>query len=312
VRCSSSRGLALGLLAALVACGPLPRPFAGHPGATARLLARPPPARLDVPPPTGALLGDAAAATYQTAVASALQAEEVPAVADIARVGDWRLVATAERRGDKVVPLFTVADPDGTARGTAEGAPIDAAAWSAGQAETLRKAAAAGAPAIASLLTRIEAARRMSDPNSLVNRPARVYVADVTGAPGDGDRQLARDLRQQMPTMGEVALDTATDADFTVRGEVRTTPGPSGAERVEIQWIVSDAQGREAGRIVQLNDVATGSLDHYWGDTAVAVAQEAASGVRDVIQNQLGARAAAKPAATPPGAPDKPAAGSGS
>ncbi|MDQ2803970.1 MAG: hypothetical protein M3Y41_15335, partial [Pseudomonadota bacterium] len=56
----------------------------------------------------------------------------------------------------------------------------------------------------------------------------------------------------------------------------------------EIQWAVRNPHGDERGRVVQLNVVPAGTLDHYWGDVAVAVAQEAAGGVRDVILRQSG------------------------
>jgi len=93
--------------------------------------------------------------------------------------------------------------------------------------------------------------------------------------------------------------DSAADADFTVQGDVKAVPGAGGSERIEIRWIVSDMHGRELGQVVQLNEVAQGSLDRYWGDVALAVAQEAAGGIRDVIVNQLGTKPnpAAKPAA---------------
>lgn len=285
----------------LAGCGDLPRPFAGHPGLIAERLAQPPPARLDVPLPTNALLTDAADAAYQAAMVAALQDQELPAVADVARSGDWQLVASADVRGDKVVPVFTVQDPAGAAKGSIEAAPVDAALWAGGTTTALQSAAASSAPAIAALLTRIEAARRQSDPNSLLNRPARVLVPDVTGAPGDGNRQLARNLRQQLPSFGEQVIAAPPGADFTVQGQVTTGTGSGGSERVEIQWIISDSQGREAGRIVQLNEVTPGSLDRYWGDVAMVVAQEAAGGVRDVINNQLDLKAAApaKPASDP-------------
>ncbi len=298
--CSSRLAFAFAL-ALLAGCGSLPQPFAGNPGATARRLAQPPPARLAVPAPTNALLTDAASVAYQKAVVAALQTEEVPAVADIARVGDWRLTATAEVRGDKVVPIFTVEDPDGVAKGSTEAAAMDAAAWAQASPPVLEQVAVASAPAIAALLTRIEASRRMSDPNSLVNRPVRIYVPDVVGAPGDGNRQLARQLRLQMPQTGEIVQDSANGADFTVRGDVKTATGAGGSERIEIRWIISDSQGREAGQIVQLNEVPPGSLDRYWGDAALSVAQQAAGGVRDVIQNQLGTRAKPAAAAAEPG-----------
>ena len=52
----------LAVLALLAGCGDLPRPFAGNPGAMARRLSQPPPARLAVPVPTDALLAEAASA----------------------------------------------------------------------------------------------------------------------------------------------------------------------------------------------------------------------------------------------------------
>ena len=43
---------------------------------------------------------------------------------------------------------------------------------------------------------------------------------------------------------------------------------------------------------MQLNEVPPGTLDRYWGDVAVVVADEAAGGVRDVVQNVSGTRTA--------------------
>ena len=40
-----------------------------------------------------------------------------------------------------------------------------------------------------------------------------------------------------------------------------------------------------------MNEVPAGTLSHYWGDVAVAVVQEAAGGIRDVLLNQTGALA---------------------
>ncbi len=42
------------------------------------------------------------------------------------------------------------------------------------------------------------------------------------------------------------------------------------------------------GKVVQLNNIPAGSLDHYWADVAVVVATEAAGGVNDVIARQSG------------------------
>jgi hypothetical protein len=234
------------------------------------------------------LLSNAGSAALASAVADALVDQEVPAVANQAHDGDWRLVVTANLNGSAVVPRYAVVDPTGKSAGTAEGAPVPAKDWAMAAAPTLQVAAATAAPSIASLLTRIDAAQRHSDPNSLLNRPARVVVKDVSGAPGDGNQSLARQMRTALPGVGEVVQDTEEGSDFIVQGQVHTAPGASGKTRVEIQWVVTDPKGKERGRIVQLNEVPRGTLDKYWGDVAVVVAQEAAGGVRDVILNQSG------------------------
>jgi hypothetical protein len=278
------------MVVVLAGCGDLSRPFAGNPGATARRLAQPPPARLAVPVPTVALLPDEAGADLANALATALQGREVPAVAGPPHPGDWRLVTSAELRGTEVVPTFTVQNPAGEDQGATQGAAVASVAWAEGAPQTLRGVAESVAPDIASLLTRIEAARRQSDPNSLLNRPARVFFKGVHGAPGDGDAALARQLRTQLPGLGPVVQDTDAGADYVLEGRVTTQPLPGNMTQVEIEWQVDDAAGHECGRVAQLNEVPAGSLDHYWGDVAVAVVQEAAGGIRDVLLNQSGAR----------------------
>ncbi len=285
--------LCLAALLSLAACGDLPQPFLGHPGAAAERLAQPPPSRLAILPPTESLLPAAGAATWAGAVADALRTEEVPATTDVRhRRSDWSLVLSAEVRGAEVVPSYAVQNPSGEPQGFSEGAPVSTAAWAGGDPAVLKAAAAQAAPGIASLLNRIEAARRQSDPNSLLNRPARIYFSGVTGAPGDGNSSLPAQMRTKLGALGLVIQDAAGGADFSLAGQVQTAPGAKGTMRIELQWIVADSRGAERGRIVQLNEVPPGTLDRYWGDVAVVVADEAAGGVRDVVLNASGARAA--------------------
>ena len=288
----SSR-LCLAALLALAACGDLPQPFLGRPGAAAERLAQPPPSRLAVLSPAQSLLPAAGADAWAGAVADALQTEEVPAIAESRqRRGDWLLVLSAEVRGSEVVPSYAVQNPSGEPQGFSEGAPVSTAAWAGGDPAVLKAAAMQAAPGIASLLSRIEAARRQSDPNSLLNRPARVCFTGVTGAPGDGNSSLPAQMRAKLGAMGLVIQDAAGGADFSLAGQVQTAPGAKGTTRIELQWIVTDSRGAERGRIVQLNEVPPGTLDRYWGDIAVVVADEAAGGVRDVVLNAGGGRAA--------------------
>ena len=276
--------LSLLLLLLLVSCGDLPEPFIGNPGATGRLLAQPPTPRLAVPPPTDALLPDAASRQYADSLAGGLQAQEVPAVADRVRSNDWQLVATAEQRGGNVVPMFRVLNPKGEDKGHTEGSPVPTQVWAAATRDTLDQTALEVAPKISSLLTGIQHA----DPNSLYNRIAKVRVAPVTGAPGDGNVSLTKQMRTHLAALGPVLQDDANGADFVVQGNVRMVPIPGNQQRVEIQWTVKKPDGDERGKVVQLNEIPAGSLDHYWADVAVVVATEAAGGVNDVITRQSG------------------------
>jgi hypothetical protein len=290
------------MLALVAGCGSLPRPFEGNPGATAARLSQPPPSRLAVPQPGSAFLAPAAASMFATNLAGALADQEVPAVADAPRKGDWRVLASAEPQGNMIVPQYVVEDEKGIEQGTVEGVPISASAWIQADPPLLQQAATDAAPRLASLLTRIDAARRQSDPNSLLNRPSKLGFLGVDGAPGDGNSSLARQMRAELPKLGQIVQDTAQGADFTLEGHVVTAPLPAGQMRVEIQWVVSDSKGAERGRVIQLNEVKVGSLDHFWGDVAMVVAQEAAGGVRDVIMTQTGNKQAAVggPAAAKP------------
>lgn len=285
------------LLAALLpaACGDLPQPFLGNPGPTGRILAQPPTPRLAVPAPGDALLSDDAAKAFSVALATALQNQEIPAVRGPAQPGDWRLNVVAEQGPNGVVPVYAVIDPKGKDHGRSQGPPVPTAAWADAAPSTLSAAAAAAAPKIADLLTNIQAALQRANPNSLYNRPARVLIPPVTGAPGDGNLSLTREMRRLLGQLGPVVQDTAKGADFIVQGQVKVVPIKGHQQRVEIQWIVSTPTGDERGRVVQLNDVPDGTLNGYWGDIATAVAQEAAGGVRDVILRQSG-----RPEGSPP------------
>jgi hypothetical protein len=285
-------------LLALVGCGDLPEPFLGNPGATGRILAQPPAPRLAVPPPGNALLPDAASQTLAADLTQALQTQEVPAVFGDAGRTEWRLVATASQQGATVVPVFTVLDPQGKDRGKAEGAAVPVAAWAAATPATLQQSAAEAAPKIAALLTGIETTREMADPHSLFNRRAKVMVAEVTGAPGDGDDSLTRQMRAHLALLGPTVQTTAAGSDFVVQGEVKAVPIGGHQQRIEIQWIIKNAAGNDLGRVVQLNEIPSGTLDHYWGDVAAVVATEASGGVNDVIKRQTHPAADQKP---PPG-----------
>jgi len=296
----SLRPLACLLLVAVLAlagCGDLPEPFLGNPGSTARRLAQPLTPLLAVPEGSDTLLPDAANQQFTDDVAKALQKSEVPAIARKPGRTDWRLLTRAEQRGDTVVPMFVVEDPQGKEAGSTEADGVPIAAWSAADPEMLRQTAVDAASKISAVLTSIQIARNRADPNSLYNRAAKVMVAEVTGAPGDGDQSLTKQMRARLALLGPIIQTKPEGADFIVQGQVKAVPVAGHQERIEIQWIVKTGSGDERGRVVQLNEIPAGTLDHYWGDVAVVVATEASNGVNDVIDRQSGRDPHAKEAA---------------
>lgn len=242
--------------------------------------------RLAVPPPTEALLTDAAAAQFATTLTAALQTEDVPAVAIAAPLPlDWRLRISAEVSGANVQPRFTILDADGRSQGVVAGAAVPARAWSEAAPATLRAVAAEGGPKVTQLLLSVQAARASASPAAIASGPARIRLIPVRGAPGDGNTALTARLREFLSNRGYVIQELAEGAAYGVTAEVKVEPAAPGLQRVEIQWIVSRRDGEELGRVLQLNDVPTTSLQRFWGDVAYAAAEEAAGGVQTIIRN---------------------------
>ena len=280
-------------LLALAGCGDLPQPFAGRPGANALRLANPPPARLVIPPPGSALLPPKDAVVMARDLADALVAQELPAFSEPPRAGDWQIRVSAELSNGAapvslVTPRYEVLDSGLHPKGAITGDPVPAAAWASGDPAVFQRSADTAAPQITALLRSVDAAMKQSDPNSLYNRPARIFLAGVTGAPGDGNTSLMRQMRVKIPDTGDLLANKAAGADFVVRGVVKMTPLAGKQQQIEIHWLVFDATGKEAGDVAQGHDIDQGSLDRFWGDVAVAVADEAAGGVHEVITNWSG------------------------
>ncbi|MBS0638481.1 MAG: hypothetical protein U1E70_23040 [Acetobacteraceae bacterium] len=272
----------------LSACGDLPEPFLGNPGATARRLATPLTAVLAVPPGTDTLLPDAASRDLAAEVALSLQASEVPATVRQPQKNDWRVITSVQQQGGQVTPVFSIQDPTGKEQGSAVGEPIPITVWARPDKALYERVAADAGPRIGAVLTSIRITRDKADPNSLYNRAARVLVTDVTGAPGDGNTSLTRQMRTRLAALGPIVLTTPSGADFVVQGEVQVIPIPKAQERVEIVWTVKTGAGQERGKVVQLNEIPAGALKGYWGDIAAVVAAEASAGVNDVIRQQSG------------------------
>jgi hypothetical protein len=272
----------------VASCGDLPRPFAGNPGRAALALSVPPPPRLIVPASDDALLPASQSQAWAKAVTDTLDAQDIPAFFENAHPGEWQLRLSATLSGSVVTPKYTYLDPKGKPKGEVIGASVAAADWISANAAVFQRSATQALPQILGLLKAVDASIKQSDPNSLYNRPARVFFSGVTGAPGDGNISLARGMRIRLPDTGDQLVEQPTAADFTLKGTVRVTDVAGGQQQVEIHWLVNDANGRAAGDIAQGHDIPKGTLDHYWGDVAAAITEEAAGGVHEVITNYSG------------------------
>jgi hypothetical protein len=217
-------------------------------------------------------------------------AEEIPAFAAASHPGEWTLRLSASLDGTQVTPHYKLLDWKGGDRGEVVGHAVPAAIWSQGTPDAFKQAANEAAPQLLALLRSVDASLKQSDPNSLYNRPARIYFSGVTGAPGDGRVTLEAGMRQRIPETGDQLVDRANHADFLMRGTVKITPEPGGQQQVEIHWLVADPAGHIIGDVAQGHDVPNGTLDRHWGDIAAVITDQAADGVHEVITNFSGRR----------------------
>ena len=171
----------------------------------------------------------------------------------------------------------------------------------------MEQVAADAADKVVALLTSVKATRDRADPTSLMNRVAKLYVPEVTGAPGDGNVALTRAIRASLPELGPLPQATPDGTDFTIRGTVSVAPIADGQQRVEIVWTVTRPSGAVVGNVSQLNGVPAGSLSLAWGEVATVVAREAAGGIDRVVQRFAGRDPDSPPDSAPrPAEPPKP------
>ncbi|HXM85095.1 MAG TPA: hypothetical protein VN899_04775, partial [Stellaceae bacterium] len=112
-----------------------------------------------------------------------------------------------------------------------------------------------------------------------------IALRDVNGAPGDGDSSLARAMGEALKRVNIVlAGKGGGPADYTLSGMVEVSPPDGNSQKVKVSWALIRPDGSEVGRVNQENAVPAGSLDRFWGDTAYAVTNAAAPGVRQLIE----------------------------
>jgi hypothetical protein len=119
----------------------------------------------------------------------------------------------------------------------------------------------------------------------------RIYVWQVAGAPGNGGPMLARAMGSALRAARLPVADEMGDDALVIAGSVYVSPPDKARQRVEIDWTVLDATGREIAKLSQANTIAEGALDGDWSELARLIADAAVPGVADLLR-QLSARAA--------------------
>ncbi|MDX2317695.1 MAG: hypothetical protein QNK17_04740 [Hyphomicrobiaceae bacterium] len=210
------------------------------------------------------------------------------------------LIAAPERRGSKISYIWDVTDAKGTRvtrvsgeEMVAKGSPskpwsgVDSTVTRTIAAKTTSQLAAklpggrsgstasvaAAAPAAAAATTASAPARPAKA------GPAKVLVAPVNGAPGDGRRSLTTALKKRLYKGGIKLANGATGRIYTVKGTVKLTSASGGKESIRISWQVFDPNGKALGTVTQKNNIPKGSLNGPWGAIADAAAGAAADGI---------------------------------
>ncbi|MHC8510193.1 MAG: hypothetical protein ACYYKD_12550 [Rhodospirillales bacterium] len=305
--------LALGCagLALLLLLSPAPAPaLAAEPAAEPAAEQVP---KLAVPPVLG--LEDAPAAALAEAMAEALARRGLAVEAKTAG-GDFVIAGRArviERRETAVWAeiLWTVKAPGKPARDTGKHRIFaDQARWAAGEALTMRYAAAETGKDVFGILAQMglkigpEAGETPeSAPESAPApepapeaepepAPARAawpgapvfLVLRVYGAPGGGDEDLTQAMRRALAGRGAKIAADADQATHIVQGAVNMSAVFAGTQRARIIWRVTTAAGAPVGTAAQENDITAGAMDGPWEGMADDIALSAADGVRRLFE----------------------------
>jgi hypothetical protein len=111
-----------------------------------------------------------------------------------------------------------------------------------------------------------------------------VVVLPVSGAPGTGNADLTKAMRQTLSEAGWPVLSSPRENTLTILGHVKLGPTQAKSQEVALAWTVKTPDGRTLGTVKQANKVPAGSLAKGFGDNALFAAQAAASGIYDLVK----------------------------
>ena len=111
----------------------------------------------------------------------------------------------------------------------------------------------------------------------------KIHVAQVNGAPGSGNLELTQFMRNILASIDGIEVVRTPAEALSVIGVVSLGPADNGAQDIAISWAVHDHDGNELGTVDQGNRIPAGSLDGQWGDTARQIVLAASSGLTQML-----------------------------
>jgi hypothetical protein len=131
---------------------------------------------------------------------------------------------------------------------------------------------------------RAVAARKQISAVGARKQISAVAVLPVVGAPGTGNADLTKAMRQTLSEAGWPVLTKPRANAITILGDVKLGPKQAKSQQVALAWTVKSPDGRTLGTVKQANIVPAGSLEGGFGDNALFAAQAAASGIYDLVK----------------------------
>jgi hypothetical protein len=129
----------------------------------------------------------------------------------------------------------------------------------------------------------VEAPKAKAKPKNRIAIKA-VAVPAVSGAPGNGNAELARAMRDVLNQAGWPVLASKRDDALTISGKVVLGKAADGVQKIKLVWVVATPDGKVLGDIIQENEVPAGSLDAGFGENARFAVEAAAAGIFELIQ----------------------------
>jgi hypothetical protein len=264
--------------------GPDTGPFA-HPPGKASALAAPVPDGGGVVVRAIAGTSDGTAGALRSAMVKALADQEIPAMTSGGNRWSRFLqgIVTATPQGTATMRLqiaWALTDPAGNAAGSKTvTSDVPLRAWEQADPATIKAIAGNSAAVVAALVRGpmpVEARQVKRMP---------LHVRPVIGVSHIDGLALRRAMEQALRERDYNVQPQLADDALVVAGNVVLGEAKAGQQPIHISWTVMDGGGRELGRLSQDNTLAVGSGPPRLAGLASAIAEAAADGIADVLDN---------------------------